>query len=275
MTKPSWLTRTGATGALAVAALTAPAPSSADPQAPAAASPAVPAKTPSNLETIFKDIKLTDQYGAELKPAEVFEGKPVLVLFGYNGCPRCSTIADTAAVIQQKFISSNQNVPIVLVSVQPETDGKGDKPREYLVKYYQEGLRQYQSEELKEGDKERATTGSAAFDKVAAKDEAAKKLDQKARIFHIVFPPSEQKSKELQTLIGESLKSRGSKRTFVIDPNDFKQHTWFATLFDGKGNTVDAYRLVDAKSEAPPAFTSTLATTISNRVAEISKAPGK
>src|SRR5690554_341317 len=55
------------------------------------------------LEKVFEGIALTDQFGKEFKPAELFKDKPCLVLFGYGGCPMCERISDTVAAIQDEM----------------------------------------------------------------------------------------------------------------------------------------------------------------------------
>jgi cytochrome oxidase Cu insertion factor (SCO1/SenC/PrrC family) len=217
---------------------------------------------------VFKDIQVTDQHGEKINLAEVLKGKPALMFFGYNGCPRCGTIADSIAVIQQKLVTEKQEVPIIIVSVQPEKDSEEKTRREYIIKYYQEGLRQYQAEELKDSDKSRAELGSAAFDVVAKKIKQEQVADQKSRIFHIIFTPKAEDAKNLQNLISEELKKAGS-RNMLITTKDPKQHTSFGTLFNAEGNVVEAYRALDANQQAPEKFTATLAQDISRKVTEI------
>ncbi len=277
MTKTSWLTRTGATGAIAVSTAfaqpTQPPASSSTPDRSTQAAPSEPvkkeeAKKPSSLESVFKDIPVTDQHGEKINLADVLKGKPALMFFGYNGCPRCGTIADSIAIIQQKLVADKQEVPIIVVSVQPEKDSKEVTRREYVVKYYQEGLRQYQTEEIKDSDKSRAELGSAAFDAVAKKTPQEQVADQKNRIFHIIFTPKAEDAKTLQNLISNELKKAGS-RNMLITTKDPKQHTSFGTLFNAEGNVVEAYRALDANQQAPEKFTATLAQDISRKVTEI------
>ena len=259
----------GAAGGTLAAILAGGKDALAQPQnTPANAQKQEEAKKPSSLESVFKDIQVTDQHGEKINLAEALKGKPALMFFGYNGCPRCGTIADSIAVIQQKLVAEKQEVPIIVVSVQPEKDSEEKTRREYIIKYYQEGLRQYQSEELKDSDKSLAELGSAAFDGVAKKTPQEQAADQKSRIFHIIFTPKAEDAKNLQNLISEELKKAGSKN-MLITAKDPKQHTSFGTLFDAKGNVVEAYRALDANQQAPEKFTATLAQDISRKVTEI------
>ncbi|MCE2926774.1 MAG: SCO family protein [Rickettsiales bacterium] len=276
MTNPSWLIRMGATSAVAASAFGQPNQSGSQVSPADGVTQVAPldpnkkeeTKKPSSLESVFKDIQVTDQHGEKINLAEVLKGKPALMFFGYNGCPRCGTIADSIAVIQQKLVTEKQEVPIIIVSVQPEKDSEEKTRREYIIKYYQEGLRQYQAEELKDSDKSRAELGSAAFDVVAKKIKQEQVADQKSRIFHIIFTPKAEDAKNLQNLISEELKKAGS-RNMLITTKDPKQHTSFGTLFNAEGNVVEAYRALDANQQAPEKFTATLAQDISRKVTEI------
>ncbi|MDX2112119.1 MAG: SCO family protein [Alphaproteobacteria bacterium] len=143
MTKRSWLTRTGATGALAVAALTAPAPSSADPQAPAAPISRQPEAAAASkfFSTLYKrtdapDAKpylWMDQDGNEinLKALETakIRGKQATLTFGFNGCPVfCKTINDRLKAID----AMNPQMVHVVVSVNPDVDATPNGRKQFL-----------------------------------------------------------------------------------------------------------------------------------------------
>lgn len=251
--------------ALSVSGLVSPAQNNSGVEPSAQTAPAE-LKPQTSLARVFKDIKVTDQHGKEFEPKDVLKGRPTLVIFGYNSCPRCGTIADSLAVIQQKLIAEKQEVNVVVVSVQPEVDSKDDKPEEYVVKYYQEGLRQYQSEELKKSDEDRVKQGKEAFTAAAQKTDEEKKADQSRRIFHIVFPPTPEQSKQLQGLISSELKAAGSNK-MLITAKDPRQHSSFITLLDIDGEVVEAYRTLDSNQKAPEQYAAIVARDISNKVA--------
>lgn len=225
-------------------------------------------QAPGHLEKLFSAIRLTDQQGVELKPAEVFKDKPCLVMFGFNGCERCQKIAATVASVQQRLLLEKHDVPIMVVSVQPETDSKDQNLKPYVAMYYEHGVRQFAGEKLPGDKEERSRMGEAAYENSSKKTDAEKTTEQSARIFHIVCPPTAETSKSLQTDISKILREVGSKVMLITHKNP-KEHTAFITLFDKDGKAVDGFRALDSKQEAPPAFADEVAKKIAGAVSAL------
>ncbi len=94
-----------------------------------------------NATEIIANVPLTDQYGKPFDAKKTLAGKPYFVFFGHNGCARCQKMVNTMKHVQDMLHSTNQNIPILLVTVDPENDKAHMK--DYLVEYYHAGLRQY------------------------------------------------------------------------------------------------------------------------------------
>lgn len=109
------------------------------------------ATNPKSLAKIFEGITLTDQYGKELNPAELYKDKPVAVMFGFGGCQMCQKIARTAAAIQAEADAKKTALPIIVLSVKPaqdrftktDTEEKPNPMREYVESYGNVGVRQF------------------------------------------------------------------------------------------------------------------------------------
>lgn len=224
------------------------------------------------LAAIFDGIALTDQHGEKLDPAELFRDGEAIILFGYGGCPRCQEISHTVAAVQQKLIDKGKKVPIIVVSVQPENDK--DAMREYIARYHELGVRQFQpegaeSKRLPAGEEERRKQAEEGFDRYEAKKGDDKKEEQAGRIFHIVCPPQDGDSKTIQERMSEALKLAGSKKLLITSDNP-KQHPAFMTVFSD-GNAVETYRALNPDQKAPPAFANGRADEIVSKIMELEK----
>lgn len=201
---------------------------------------------PSDLAKIFEGIELTDQYGKTFNPAELFKEKQALVLFGYGGCPMCENISQTVAAIQAALRKDNREVPIVVISVQPESDhyieekkdadGKVTEKnpmKQYVGSYYTQGVVQFQDDEFPERDKDGTRDmGEKAYEK-------GRTLPAEKRVLHVVCPKTNENSQELEKRIAKLTGTASG-----IDPRNQKQHSRDLTLFsqgklikpsDGKG----------------------------------------
>lgn len=218
------------------------------------------------LAKVFEGITLTDQYGKEFKPAELFKDKQCIVLFGYGGCPMCEKISDTVAAVQQELIRQGKNVPIVVVSVQPEQDSYREEQRDaagrvtqsnpmrrYVASYYVEGVRQFQDEVLPDDEQKRREAGERSYD-------GAKDKPQGDRILHVVCPPKAEDAQEIERRIG-----------LIFNENDPKVHSSFLTLFD-KGVATKHYRGLPSHRETDEAkYAATLARQVSEDVQQLSR----
>ncbi len=210
-----------ASGAALAAALGA---CGGEPQEPVKPKP----KPATKKESIFSGIALTDQHGKPFDPAQL---EQALVLFGYGGCPMCQNISDSVAAIQDKLLAEGKQVPIVVVSVQPEEDKKDLKT--YVASYYVKGVKQFASEKLPPADDARRLMGEKAFD-------AAEKLPQRDRILHVVCPPDSDAAKMLQT----------QRMGYAQNPKNPESHTPYITLVK-QGVVVKNIRALPYDNGAP------------------------
>lgn len=173
----------------------------------------IPAQ-PANIADIFRNMRMTDQYGQAFDPVSLGKG-PALVLFGYGGCPMCQKITQSVAVIQEEMEKQGRRVPIVVVSVQPEDDR--DNMEYYLSGFYSKGVKQFSNETLPIKDVQQAY-------------HTGKNRPQGERLLHVVCPPTAQDAQNLERAMG-----------LIINQNHPKQHSSFITLFHN-GTAVRSYR---------------------------------
>ena len=171
-----------------------------------------------SLEESFKGATLTDQYGKPFDPAQLKKG-PVIVLFGYGDCPRCTTISRSVAAIQQKLLSEGKNVPIVVVSVQPEQDA--DKQRRIITGYYERGVRQFSLE----GDMAQPLGEEFVQelqDARLAAYEQSRDMPQSSRLLHVLRPQSNAMSLEIQQRMGHVTQGEEKHAALITLFNDGK-----------------------------------------------------
>jgi cytochrome oxidase Cu insertion factor (SCO1/SenC/PrrC family) len=174
------------------------------------------AQEKTTLKSCFDGVKLTDQYGQEIKPATLLGNGQALFIFGYNNCALCegndksAGVVDVVAAMQQELWSKGKHIPIVLVDVIPETDKFDAKA--HVASHYAHGVRQFKNEKVLATEQ----AGEIAFD-------AGAKKEQKNRLFHIVYAPTNQWVEELQTI----------KMGLVQDPKNNFNHALDVVLFDG------------------------------------------
>lgn len=177
--------------------------------------------TEKKISSIFRGIPLTDQHGKPFQPSELFKEGPCLILFGYGGCPMCTNISVTVAAIQQELLSQGKKVPIVTISVQPETDR--NNMRYYIGSYYVMKVKQFPTETLSADNAMRRQQGEQSF-------QAAQQRPQGDRILHVVNPPSAKDAQELERRMG-----------LIINPNNPIEHSSFISYCD-KGELVGHFR---------------------------------
>jgi cytochrome oxidase Cu insertion factor (SCO1/SenC/PrrC family) len=194
-----------------------------------------------SLEEIFANTPLTDQHGKNFDPAELFKDGHAIVLFGYGGCPMCQKITDTVVTLQNEMEKNGKHVPIVVVSVQPETDR--DQMKDYVGKYYFKGMKQFPDEVLPKDKETWQDFGEKAF-------EDAKDKPQAGRILHVVCPPSDVAAQEIERRL-----------KFIINENDPQQHSSFITLFD-EGKVVKDYRGLPPKGMDAKTYANGVAATL-------------
>lgn len=202
---------------------------------------------PTELEKIFDGIKATDQTGKEADIAAIAKGQ-CIVVFGYGNCPVCSEITKTVAATQKKLLDKGiKDVPIVVISAQPEKDS--ENMAFYISGFQASGIKQFASENIDEKDKNREQIGKEMIG-------VAEKLPASDRLLHVLCPATAEDTQILQVRLAEFAKTATG-----IDPKNTKQHTPNLTLFDqgkvvipgdGKGPIKGAaYNLKSDTFEAP------------------------
>lgn len=172
---------------------------------------------PTDIEKVFSGIAITDQTGKAPDMAFLAKGQ-CIVLFGYGNCPVCAEITKTVAATQKKLLAKGMNdVPIVVVSVQPEKDR--DNMAFYISGYHQAGIRQFADERLPE-DGEREATGREMIAQ-------AGKRPAGERLLHVLCPADAQAAQEMQRRIAAI-----AGTTTGIDEKNTRQHSMFLTLMD-------------------------------------------
>ena len=196
-------------------------------------------------ETPFTGIAFTDQHGKAFDPAEL---EQALVVFGFEGCPECQKISTTVAAVQSKLLTDKKNVPIIIVSVQPDADR--DSMKSYVAYYYKKGAKQFAREELPEANNEKwknnknekltPEEAEAARESLGEKSfETAKNLPQRDRILHVICPPDSEAAKLLQTRLGH-----------LQNPKNPESHTSYITLIKN-GVKAEEFRALPYNNSAP------------------------
>lgn len=177
---------------------------------------------PKSIAEIFKDVPLTDQYGKPIDIAAMFQDKPCVVAFGYDGCPMCQVITPSMRAVQQEAEKRDMALPIVVISVQPEDDRQ--RMASYVTKYALQGLKQYPGETLPDSNNERAFHGRKIYTEL-------EKEPQHARILHVVCPPTAEAARTLQVRLAEATNMPSSH----TNDSDDRQHSPYLTAFrDGR-----------------------------------------
>jgi hypothetical protein len=110
----------------------------------------------SDLYEIFKNIPMDDQTTVKDEDASFnipkqFGKGQCLILFGFNGCPRCSEITKTLIHTQEKMIKQKAVIPIIVVSTNPAgKDGDRKHVQEYIQRYEDYQAPDYKGRGVKE-----------------------------------------------------------------------------------------------------------------------------
>lgn len=197
------------------------------------AKPATPVRG-GDLAKAFDGIHLTDQYGQAFDPEKILGKKDCLVLFGYGGCPLCEEISNSVAAIQKELLANQLDVPIVVVSAQPDADRyQPDAPnpmKSYIAKYHEKGVKQFATSPLSENEGDRQSEGEQIYDNAAS----SAATSQSRRILHVVCPPSIQDTQTIEKRLG-----------LIYNPNDPKSHTAFITHYH-HGEKMQKYRALES-----------------------------
>lgn len=216
------------------------------------------ADDPKSLAKIFEGMTLTDQYGKDFDPAELYKDKPVVVMFGFGGCQMCNKLSTTAAAVQAEVDTRNEvrakkketplELPIIVVSVKPDQDrfkdGDGNPMKEYIESYDELGVRQFQ--EKKERDKPY---------------ENGKDIAQKDRILHVVTTQSGNfgnSDDNFPQTIQRRLANEFKDTNWFI-PGDENSHSFYFTLFQNGVATKTIGASYEANEEERKKEASTIA----------------
>jgi cytochrome oxidase Cu insertion factor (SCO1/SenC/PrrC family) len=131
---------------------------------------------------------IKDQLGKPFDAKTILGGRPYVIAYGFASCPLCNTnITPTIAEVQKQMRAAGLNVPIVVVTLKPEEDGKDNASAfGYQQRYQSKGVLPFQ---LKPNEKEPKLNPDAG----------PKELEQfqKKRSLHILFPKSNKASLDL------------------------------------------------------------------------------
>ncbi len=156
---------------------------------------------------------LKDQLGKPFGASKILQGKPYLIIYGYQGCPLCNTsITPTIAEVQKQMRDAGVEVPIVVVTIKPEEDIK--TADSYQQRYESKGVFPFKANE-----KVTALSKNAGANEIEAL--------QKKRMLHILFAKNDQASVEMHYAIGATR----------IGNND-KSHTVMLTLVGADGKAT-------------------------------------
>lgn len=197
-------------------------------------------ENPPTVTAILSSADFTDQYGKRFDPQTTLKDKPYLLVFGFEGCARCENIGASLAATQKALLEAGYEVPIVVVSVNPEEDRL--KMKEYVARYYEQGIKQIKDEKFSGNAETRYALGKEAFDKFQNEDKkkrtllANKEIDQetyndflrraqRGRLLHILCAPSQKKAVELEDQL-------------AITGPDPKGHTGIIFLCDKDGKKI-------------------------------------
>lgn len=158
-----------------------------------------------------KPIPLIDQEGKEFDP-EILNGKPYMLVFGYESCPLCEKISETLGVVQAELLKAGKEIPIVVVSIHPlqksDAEELKQERRSFIAKYSQLGVKEYGREE---GEK------------------------PARRLLHVLWAPSQNDAMAIHTAAGRSYnKSRPDVHTPLITLCDGNGHA----MTDSKGEQI-------------------------------------
>lgn len=178
------------------------------------------AAEPAKYEGFLKDFETTDQYGKKFDP-QILAGRPHIVVFGYGGCPVCANIGKNLGAIQSALLQAGKDVPIVVISITPEDDGKMDNRKEYVARYRIAGVRQFPGEKLASDEESAHSLGEKSYDE-------NKDANPKDRQLHVLVAKDRDTALAMHEAAG-----------FPVNKNPrVKKHTPYITPYDGTGQKL-------------------------------------
>jgi cytochrome oxidase Cu insertion factor (SCO1/SenC/PrrC family) len=220
---------------------------------------------PSDLDTIFAGTKLDDQAGKLDIPKQFGKGQ-CLILFGFNGCPLCQKITNTVAATQKELLKNKLDVPIIVISTQPETDKP--KVQEYLKTYDDAGVREFAEDTS-------TTRRNDLVNKLGGKSTPTDH-SEKQRVLHIGLPESAEQAKEIQRKIFDVNKTTAANNNKIgftkmtdngLSAGSNRQHSRYICLFED-GEMKQVFAGLDKNFSSPDDF----AQEVAKKVAETVKA---
>jgi cytochrome oxidase Cu insertion factor (SCO1/SenC/PrrC family) len=162
--------------------------------------------TPVLADKKFGEIK--DQLGKSFDAKKILGGSPYVLAYGFASCPLCNTnITLTIAEVQKAMREAGLDVPIVVVTLKPEEDGKDNASAlSYQQRYESKGVKAFN---LKTGEKVPILSTSAGPNELEA--------FQKKRSLHILFPKNNQTSIDMHYAMGATrLASNENSHTVML-----------------------------------------------------------
>ncbi len=211
-----------------------------------------------SLDTIFAKTKLADQSSEKQGDFDLpatFNDRPCLILFGYNGCPKCQEITKTVAETQKQLLKAKLDIPIIVISTQPEQDKR----------HLQDYVKRYGEAKVYEFADDAVARRGQLLKGLGGKDQNDETQGQ--RILHVVLPENKDQAIDIQQRLHQVAKGAGIKtmRNSGTIAGNAKQHSPYIALFD-QGNIKQAFRGLDNDNQASETFAKRQAATIVKQV---------